>query len=131
MDFLSLVAKLTLDSSEYESGLGKAKSFASTLGSGISAGLKAASVAVTAATTAVVGFATASVTTGTDFDKSMSQVAATMGLTMDEMANQIGTVDTAWGTFDGNLREYAQFMGSNILRNRGGRCIKLYGTCRI
>lgn len=54
-----------------------------------------------------------SITTGMDFDKSISQVAATMGLTMDEMANKVGTVDTAWGEFNGNLRDYAQFMGSN------------------
>lgn len=51
--------------------------------------------------------------TGMDFDKAMSQVAATMGLSMDEMANQVGTVDLAWGKFSGNLREYAQEMGEN------------------
>lgn len=54
-----------------------------------------------------------SISTGAEFDKSISQVAATMGLTMDEMANQVGTVDLAWGTFSGNLREYAQEMGAN------------------
>lgn len=53
------------------------------------------------------------ISTGMNFDKSMSQVAATMGLTMDEMANEVGTVDLAWGTFSGNLREYAQEMGAN------------------
>lgn len=113
MDFLSLVAKLTLDSSEYEGGLKKAQGLATALGGGIKTGLKVAGAAIAGATTAVVGFATASVKTGADFDKSMSQVAATMGLSMDEMKNQIGTVDTAWGEFNGNLRDYAQFMGSN------------------
>ena len=54
-----------------------------------------------------------SISTGAEFDKSMSQVAATMGLTMDEMADQVGTVDLAWGTFSGNLRDYAQEMGAN------------------
>ena len=54
-----------------------------------------------------------SISTGAEFDKSMSQVAATMGLTMDEMADQVGTVDLAWGTFTGNLRDYAQEMGAN------------------
>lgn len=53
------------------------------------------------------------ITTGMDFDASMSQVAATMGLTMDEMAQSVGTVDLAWGTFSGNLREYAQEMGAH------------------
>ena len=53
------------------------------------------------------------ITTGMDFDKSISQVAATMGLTMDEMKAQVGDVSTAFGDFSGNLREYAQFMGAN------------------
>ena len=58
-------------------------------------------------------FLAESITTGAEFDKAMSQVAATMGLTMNEMADQVGTVDLAWGTFSGNLREYAQEMGAN------------------
>ena len=112
-----LFAKLGLDSSEYEKGLGDAKSKASSFGGAIGNGLKAAAkvgaAAIGAATTATVAFATSSVKAGADFDKSMSQVAATMGLTMDEMQNQVGTVDLAWGTFSGNLREYAQEMGKN------------------
>lgn len=56
---------------------------------------------------------TDAISTGMDFDASMSQVAATMGLTMDEMAQSVGTVDLAWGTFSGNLREYAQEMGAH------------------
>lgn len=56
---------------------------------------------------------TDAISTGMDFDASMSQVAATMGLTMDEMADSVGTVDLAWGTFSGNLREYAQEMGAH------------------
>lgn len=112
-----LFAKLGLDSSEYEKGLGDAKSKASSIGGAIGNGLKTAAkvgaAAIGAATTATVAFATSSVKAGADFDKSMSQVAATMGLTMDEMQNQVGSVDLAWGTFSGNLREYAQEMGKN------------------
>lgn len=62
---------------------------------------------------AIGKFLADSISTGAEFDKSISQVAATMGLSMDEMAQQIGTVDLAWGTFSGNLREYAQEMGAN------------------
>lgn len=113
MDFLSLVAKLSLDSSEYESGLSKAKGLVSSVGGGIASGLKLAGAAIGAATAAVVGFGAASVSTGKEFDKSMSQVAATMGLSMDEMTSQIGRVDTQWGQFSGNLRDYARFMGAN------------------
>lgn len=112
-----LFAKLGLDSSEYEKGLGNAKSLAGSVGGAIGNGLKTmAKVGVAAigtATAAVGAFATSSVKTGADFDKSMSQVAATMGKTMDEMQNEVGSVDLAWGTFSGNLREYAQEMGKN------------------
>ena len=62
---------------------------------------------------AIGKFLADSISTGAEFDKSISQVAATMDLSMDEMAQQIGTVDLAWGTFSGNLREYAQEMGAN------------------
>ena len=112
-----LFAKLGLDSSDYEKGLGKAKSLAGTVGGAIGNGMatiaKVGAAALGAATTATVAFATSSVKAGAEFDKSMSQVAATMGITMDEMANQTGQVDLAWGTFSGNLREYAQEMGKN------------------
>jgi len=54
-----------------------------------------------------------SIATGMNFDKSMSQVAATMGMSMEELATQVGSASTAYGEFTGNLREYAQFMGSN------------------
>ena len=112
-----LFAKLGLDSSEYEKGLGDAKSKASSIGGAIGNGLMTAAkiggAAIATATAAVGAFAASSVKAGADFDKSMSQVAATMGLTMDEMANQTGKVDLAWGTFSGNLREYAQEMGKN------------------
>lgn len=114
-----LFAKLGLDSSDYEKGLGNAKDKASSVGGAIGNGLKTAAkvgaAAIGAATTAVGAFATSSLKVGADFDKSMSQVAATMGLTMDEMANQTGKVDLAWGTFSGNLREYAQEMGKNTV----------------
>jgi TP901 family phage tail tape measure protein len=112
-----LFAKLGLDSSEYEKGLGNAKSLAGSVGGAIGNGLKTmAKVGVAAigtASAAVGAFAASSVKTGAEFDKSMSQVAATMGKTMDEMQNEVGTVDLAWGTFSGNLREYAQEMGKN------------------
>ena len=112
-----LFAKLGLDTSGYEKGLKGAKGLASSAGGAIGNGLKTAAkvgaAALGAATTAATGFAVSSVKAGMEFDSSMSQVAATMGLTMDEMQNQLGTVDTAWGTFSGNIRDYAQFMGSN------------------
>ena len=57
---------------------------------------KAALAAVGAASAAVVAFGKKSVDTGKNFDKSMSQVAATMGKSVDEISE---------------LREFAQEMG--------------------
>lgn len=85
----------------------------SILGNGMAKGLKLAGAAITAATAAVGKFAMDSIEAGKAFDSSMSQVAATMGITMEQMENQVGSVDLAWGTFNGNLREYAQEMGAH------------------
>jgi TP901 family phage tail tape measure protein len=80
--------------------------FAATAGKAIVGGFAAAGAAATA-------FAATSVKTGMTFDKSMSQVAATMGMTMEEMATMTGEVDTQFGHFEGTLRDFAQYMGSN------------------
>lgn len=112
-----LAAILGIDTSEYEKGLDKAKGDTHSFGGAIGKGLKGAVdigvKALTVATGAVAAFGVSSVKTGAEFDKSMSQVAATMGLSMSEMKSQIGSVSTAYGEFSGNLREYAQFMGKN------------------
>lgn len=72
-----------------------------TFGSKFSAGVKTAAAvgaaAIGAATTAVSGFAASSVSAGMNFDSSMSQVAATMGTTVDQIQD---------------LRDFAQEMGS-------------------
>lgn len=97
MDVFDLFAKLSLDSSEYESGLDKAKGMASSVGGGIASAAKVGLAAVTAATGATVAFAGSAVNAGKDFDASMAQVAATMGTTVDQI---------------GDLRNFAQEMGS-------------------
>ena len=96
MNVFDLFAKLSLDSSEYDKGLSNAKSAGSALGSGLASAAKIGLSAVTAATGATVAFGAASVKTGMDFDSSMSQVAATMGTTVDQIDN---------------LRNFAQEMG--------------------
>ena len=95
MNLFELFAKISLDSSGFEAALGAAKT------------------ALAAATTAVTAFAGSSVKVGQEFDKSMSQVAATMGLTSKQMQKQVGSVDTSFGHFEGNLRDFAQYMGAN------------------
>ena len=73
----------------------------STFGSKFSSGLKTAAgvgvAAIGAATAAAAGFAATSVNAGMSFDSSMSQVAATMGTTVDQIQD---------------LRDFAQEMGS-------------------
>ena len=106
MDLMDLVAKLTMDSSEYESGLSKVQK-------GAKKAFKVVGAAIAAGSAAIVGFGASSVKVGMDFDKSMSQVAATLGLSMEEMETQVGKTNTAYGEFEGTLREFAQFMGAN------------------
>lgn len=64
----------------------------------IAAAAKAATVALGVATAAVTAFAKSSIDTGMQFDSAMSQVAATMGKTTDEI---------------GELRDFAMEMGAN------------------
>lgn len=111
-----LFAKLGLDSSEYEKGLSGAKSLMGKVGSGIVSGLKIAAkvgaAAIGTAAAAATKFAKDSVAVGRDFDKAMSQVAATAGKTMDDMLSDIQTVTVNGKEFTGNLRDYALEMGS-------------------
>ena len=95
MDLFDLVAKITLDSSEYEKGLAGLKADAEKKQKDIQKGMLAATGVGVAALGA---FAVSSVKTGAEFDKAMSQVAATMGVTVDEI---------------GNLRDFAQQMGAS------------------
>lgn len=101
MNVFDLYAKISLDTSEYESGLegasGKTSSFGSGLKSAFSTIASVGATALTAATTAVVAFGKSAVDAGSQFDSSMSQVAATMGVTVDEI---------------GNLRDFAMDMGA-------------------
>lgn len=67
----------------------------------------------TQATQIMGQFISDTMTAGMNFDTAMSQVAATMGKSMDDLKNEVGSTSTAFGDFSGNLEEYAQFMGSN------------------
>lgn len=108
MNVFELLAKITLDTTEYDHGLDLIKNGAAKIG-----GLGAK--ALGAATAAVTAFGVASVKTGMGFDSAMSQVAATMGKTVDQMLGDTATVQLSWGEFTGNLREYAQEMGANTV----------------
>lgn len=92
-----LFATLSLDDSRYREGLNDAEQQGSRFGSGLRTAGRIATAAVAGAATAVVGFGASSVRAGMDFDSAMSQVAATMGTTVDQIDD---------------LRNFAQEMGS-------------------
>lgn len=101
MNVLSLEALMTLNKSAYDSGLKEAVDSASSVGDKLKSGLgtaaKVGAAALAAGTGAAVAFSKSAVSAGAEFDKSMSQVAATMGVTTDEIDN---------------LRKFALEMGS-------------------
>lgn len=107
MDVFELVAKLRLDSTGYKadlksaadetSKLTKASKGLQMLNRGVDKMLKVGAVAAGAAVAGMTAFAKASVQTGMQFDTAMSQVAATMGTTVDQI---------------GELRDFAQKMGA-------------------
>lgn len=104
-----------LDSSNLERGLNQSKESVESFGS-TAKGVFAGNLlydGVKKLGNAVLGFTKNSIETGMSFDKAMSQVQATMLKTSDEMENDIGSVETAYGHFKGNLREFAQFLGEN------------------
>lgn len=88
-----LFATLGLDASEFEKGLKNAEAMGKNLGSA----MQKAGTVMAGATAGIVAFAGSSVNAGKDFDSAMSQVAATMGKTVDEIEN---------------LRDFAKQMGS-------------------
>lgn len=101
---LNLAAKLTLDSSDFDRGLdsaqGKAQTFGQKLKNGLTSSIALLGKGLAATTTAMVGFGVKSVMTGQQFDKAMSQVAATMGVTSDEVQE---------------LRDFAKEMGATTV----------------
>jgi len=102
MDVLNLRALLTLDKSDYDRGLkdaeGKSESFGSKFGGKMSKAAKAGAVALGA-------FAVSSIKVGADFDKSMSQVAATMGYTVEELNTKGSEAQKTFETLESTARE--------------------------
>lgn len=96
MKLLDLVAKLSFDDSEFGSGVKKSENSITSLGKTI-AGVVSAG--------AILKLGKDAITTGMNFDSAMSQVAATMGLTQDEMNSTDGVFQ--------KLRTTALDMGSS------------------
>lgn len=96
---------------------GGSQGYGKSLSGALGTAAKVGAAALAGATTAIGAFGAASVKTGAAFDSSMSQVAATMGKTMDDMGKEVGsttlTLNGQVQQFSGNLREFAQVMGQN------------------
>lgn len=117
-NLFELQATLSLNKDAYVRGLKEAQGDAQGMGGKIVTALGntaklAAGKAADAAVNAVKNFASSSLSLSKDFNASVSQIAATMGLNMQEFAKETGEVDTAYGHFAGNLKEFAQYMGAN------------------
>lgn len=96
MQLFELVALLTLNSQAYEAGMEKAQQSAQGFSGGMQKIGKIASRAFAGAVGAIGLFTKESISTGQQFDSAMSQVAATMGKSADEIQN---------------LRDFAKEMG--------------------
>lgn len=90
MNVFELFGKISLDSSGFIKGLNSIKSVAGNAA-------KMATAAIGTATTAITVFGASAVRTGMNFDSAMSQVAATMGKSVDEIQD---------------LRDFAKEMGA-------------------
>ena len=75
-----LIFDTKIDDSGFKQGLGKLGKTATSVG-------KVAAGAIAAVSTAVVALGTAATKVGSEFEASMSQVAATMGMTQEEIQN--------------------------------------------
>lgn len=117
MTAFEIFGVLKLDKKDYEKGLKSAKSTAKNVLSGVGSAVggmaKAGAMAVTAATGAVTAFAGSAVQAGSAFDQAMGGVAATLGESVDELNSETGSIDTSFGHFEGTLRDFAKFMGTN------------------
>ncbi|MBR0340686.1 MAG: phage tail tape measure protein [Oscillospiraceae bacterium] len=109
---MEIFVSLGLNKKNFDSGLDQASQQANTFGTKFKKGLKTAGAlgakALGVATTAVVGFGTASVKAGAEFDSSMSQVAATMGDNANKMVTYNGKTVSSMEA----LRDFAQEMGA-------------------
>lgn len=97
----TLIFDTSVDTSGVSTGL-------KSIGSVATKGLAVAGAAVTAATGAMVAFGKSAVDAGSTFDSSMSQVAATMGYSVEELND---STSEASQTME-SLRSFAQEMGS-------------------
>ena len=111
IDALALMARLSLDKSDYDKGLDEASKSAGNFGSTAKNIGKAAVAAFATASAAVGTFAMSSLNVGEQFDKAMSQVVATMGYSVEDLNTEGSEAQQTLET----LRNFAQEMGSTTV----------------
>ena len=104
-----------LDSEADAAGRSAGSRFGSSFGGVLKTAGKAIAGILVAGTAAMATFTKSAIEAGMSFDSSMSQVAATMGKTMDELNSDIRTIDLNGQKWTGNLRDYAKKMGSETM----------------
>lgn len=102
MDVLSLRGILTLDKGDFDRGLEEADSKSGSFGDKFKSKM---GKAAKAGAVALGAFAVSSVKVGADFDKSMSQVAATMGFTVEELHTKGSEAEKAYKSLEKTARE--------------------------
>lgn len=116
-NIFDLNAVLRLDKSSFDSGVISAGNSMQQL----SAGMIAKGTLIANAIEGVMrksaqiigGFITESVQTTMSFERGMAQVGATLGKDMAQLEAETGSVDLAWGHFNGTLRDFALEMGEH------------------
>lgn len=121
MNVMELFVTLAIKDTAYKQGLkdaeGNASSSASKIGGAFKAVGKVAKTAMVAGSAAAVAFTKTSIDAGMNFDTAMSQVAATMGTTVDKIGNVKAKAEEMGRTTKYTATEAAE--GMNILAQAG------------
>ena len=121
MNVMELFVTLAIKDTAYKQGLkdaeGNASSSTSKIGGAFKTVGKVAKTAMVAGSTAAVAFTKTSIDAGMNFDTAMSQVAATMGTTVDKIGNVKAKAEEMGRTTKYTATEAAE--GMNILAQAG------------
>ncbi len=121
MNVMELFVTLAIKDTAYKQGLkdaeGNASSSTSKIGGAFKAVGKVAKTAMVAGSAAAVAFTKTSIDAGINFDTAMSQVAATMGTTVDKIGNVKAKAEEMGRTTKYTATEAAE--GMNILAQAG------------
>ena len=121
MNVMELFVTLAIKDTAYKQGLkdaeGNASSSTSKIGGAFKTVGKVAKTAMVAGSAAAVAFTKTSIYAGTNFDTAMSQVAATMGTTVDKIGNVKAKAEEMGRTTKYTATEAAE--GMNILAQAG------------